>query len=176
MEMPSPYGASETHGDVHTLCYELSLPYPRERVWAAVATPEGLPTWLAAAEPFERREGGAITLRWLNTDLEGNATVAPGRVTAWEPESLAEYTVEIHGRIRFELEKAPVSVGGTLLHFTNEMPGTDDQRLDCLAGWHHHFEYLMQSLAGHPADWAAWRLDRWRELRGEYEKGKRELP
>ncbi|WP_372408438.1 SRPBCC domain-containing protein [Streptomyces luteireticuli] len=177
MEIPSPYGASETHGDVHTLRYELSLPYPQERVWDAVATPEGLPAWLAAAEPFERREGGAITLRWLNAaGPEGTGTVAPGRVTAWEPPSVAEYTVEVHGRIRFELERAPASVGGTLLHFTNEMPGTDDERLDCLAGWHHHFEYLLQALAGHPADWPTWSVERWRELRREYGEGKRELP
>ncbi|GAA2937481.1 hypothetical protein GCM10020221_36550 [Streptomyces thioluteus] len=177
MEIPSPYGASETHGDVHTLRYELSLPYPQERVWDAVATPEGLPTWLAAAEPFERREGGAITLRWLNAaGPEGAGTVAPGRVTAWEPPSVAEYTVEVHGRIRFELERAPASVGGTLLHFTNEMPGTDDERLDCLAGWHHHFEYLLQALAGHPADWPTWSVERWEALRREYGEGKRELP
>lgn len=176
MEIPSPYGSSETHGDIHTLRYELSLPYPLPRVWAAIATPEGLPTWLAAAEPFEPRAGGAITLRWLNTNREGEVTIAPGRVTAWEPRSLAEYTVEVHGRIRFELEPAPASVGGTLLHFANEVPGTDDERLDCLAGWHHHFEYLLQALAGHPADWPAWTPARWRELRSEYQQGKREPP
>ncbi|MEW2580669.1 SRPBCC domain-containing protein [Streptomyces syringium] len=171
MEIPSPYGSSDTRGDIHTLRYELSLPYPVEDVWAAVATAEGLPTWLAAADPFEPTAGGAVTLRWLNTDTEGKATVAPGRVTAWEPRRLAEYTVDVHGRIRFELEPAPASVGGTLLHFTNEMRGTEDVRLDCLAGWHHHFEYLTKALAGHPMDWSQWTLNRWRHLRGEYEAG-----
>ncbi|MFI9720244.1 SRPBCC domain-containing protein [Streptomyces sp. NPDC052396] len=171
MEIPSPYGSSETRGESHTLRYEVSLPYPQSKVWAAIATPEGLPTWLAAADPFEQREGGAITLRWLNTDPEGKATIAAGRVTAWQPQRLAEYTVEVHGRVRFELEPAPVSVGGTLLHFTNELTGADDQRLDCLAGWHHHFEYLLQALAGHPADWPSWNVERWQQLRGEYERG-----
>ncbi|MBB4894442.1 uncharacterized protein YndB with AHSA1/START domain [Streptomyces olivoverticillatus] len=172
MEIPSPYGSSESKGDQHTLHYELSVPHPQADVWAAIATPEGLPTWLAAAEPFEQREGGAITLRWLNTDPEGKATVAPGQVTAWDPPRLVEYTVDIHGRIRFELEPAPASVGGTLLHFTNELTGAEDTRLDCLAGWHHHFEYLLSALAGHPADWSAWQPDRWRKLRTEYQRGR----
>ncbi|MEV5509768.1 SRPBCC domain-containing protein [Streptomyces orinoci] len=171
MEIPSPYGSSRTHGNSHTLHYELSLPYPQSQVWAAIATPEGLPSWLAAAEPFEQREGGAITLRWLKPGPEGGTTVAPGRVTAWQPQRLAEYTVEVHGRIRFELEPAPHSVGGTLLHFTNEITGPEDERLDCLAGWHHHFEYLLQALAGHPADWPSWSPDRPRRLRQDYERG-----
>ncbi|MEV4742768.1 SRPBCC domain-containing protein [Streptomyces sp. NPDC049555] len=172
MEIPSPYGAAESRGDIHTLRYELSIPYPVDEVWDAIATPEGLPAWLAVAEPFEQREGGAITLRWQNTDAQGNATVAPGRVTAWQPKRVVEYTVEIHGRIRFELEPGPLGVGGTLLHFTNEMTGTEDVRLDCLAGWHHHFEYLLQALGGNPADWSAWTTERWRQLRDEY-RGKR---
>ncbi|MEU1378101.1 SRPBCC domain-containing protein [Streptomyces triculaminicus] len=172
MEIPSPYGASETKGDIHVLRYELSIPYPVDEVWAAIATPEGLPTWLAVADPFEQREGGAITLRWQNTDAKGHATVAPGRVTAWDPTQLVEYTVEIHGRVRFELERGPLGVGGTLLHFTNEMTGPDDVRLDCLAGWHHHFEYLLQALGGQPADWSQWTMDRWRELRERYESGR----
>ncbi|UQI42996.1 SRPBCC domain-containing protein [Streptomyces sp. HU2014] len=170
MEMPSLYGRSEKRGaDDHLLRYELSVPFPVAEVWQAVATPEGLPAWLAAADPFEQREGGAITLRWLNTDPEGHATVAPGRVTAWQPRRVAEYTVEIHGRIRFELEPAPHSVGGTLLHFTNELACSESVRLDCLAGWHHHFEYLLEALAGRPADWSGWTLERWRKLRAEYE-------
>ncbi|MEH6377031.1 SRPBCC domain-containing protein [Streptomyces sp. KLMMK] len=170
MEIPSLYGKSEPRGeDSHLLRYELSLPFPKAEVWLAIATPEGLPTWLAAAEPFEQREGGSITLRWQNTDEAGKATVAPGRVTAWQPQRLAEYTVDIHGRIRFELEDAPASVGGTLLHFTNEFTGPDNVRLDCLAGWHHHFEYLLEALAGRPADWSGWTLERWRKLRAEYE-------
>ncbi|MBT2384426.1 SRPBCC domain-containing protein [Streptomyces sp. ISL-11] len=168
METPSPYGTSEIHDGTHTLRYTLSLPYPVEEVWAAVATPEVLPAWLAAADPLEPRRDGAVTLRWLNTDERGHSTVAPGKVTAWEPFRVAEYTVDIHGRVRFELE--PAAGGGTVLRFTNEVPGADSVRLDCLAGWHVHFEYLREALAGRPADWSAWTLDRWRELRREYER------
>ncbi|SHG62500.1 SRPBCC domain-containing protein [Streptoalloteichus hindustanus] len=167
METTCPYGTSETRGETHLLRYELRFPHPVGKVWAAVATPHGLPGWLAEADPFEQRVGGAITLRWLNTDEQGNATVASGEVTAWEPERLAEYTVEIHGRIRFELSPAD---GGTLLRFVNEMTGPEGERLSCLAGWHNHFEYLRDALDGRPKDWSTWTLDHWRELYSEYER------
>ncbi|WP_406271846.1 hypothetical protein OHT93_21850 [Streptomyces sp. NBC_00191] len=41
------------------LRFELRLPHAVVRVWAAVATPEGMPTWLAAADVLEPRIGGA---------------------------------------------------------------------------------------------------------------------
>ncbi|MFB7222944.1 SRPBCC domain-containing protein [Streptomyces sp. NPDC056227] len=160
-------GTAETHGDHHLLRFTLRLPYPVPRVWAAVASSEGLRGWLAAADPFEPRIGGAITLRWLNTDPDGNATVASGTVTAWDVERVAEYTLEgVHGRIRFHLE--PPRGEHVLLRFSNEFHGDDALRLDCLAGWHNHFEYLMDALDGHPADWSRWTPARWRELRESY--------
>lgn len=127
----------------------------------------GAAGWLAAAEPFEPRIGGRVTLRWLNTDEAGNATVASGTVTAWDVERVAEYTLEgAHGRIRFHLE--PPRGDHVVLRFTNEFRGDDASRLDRLAGWHHHFEYLVQALDGHPADWSAWTFTRWQELRDGY--------
>ncbi|MCX4534462.1 MULTISPECIES: SRPBCC domain-containing protein [unclassified Streptomyces] len=160
-------GTAETHGDHHLLRFTLRLPHPVPRVWAAVASSEGLRGWLAAADPFEPRIGGAITLRWLNTDPDGNATVASGTVTAWDVERVAEYTLEgVHGRIRFHLE--PPRGDHVLLRFSNEFHGDDALRLDCLAGWHNHFEYLVDALDGHPVDWSRWTLTRWRELRESY--------
>lgn len=118
-------GTSETHGDQHILRFTLRLPHPVPRVWAAVASSEGLPGWLAAADPFEPRIGGAVTLRWLNTDRDGHATVASGTVTAWDIERVAEYTLEgLHGRIRFHLE--PPRGDHVLLRFTNEFRGDDE--------------------------------------------------
>ncbi|MFJ1846459.1 SRPBCC domain-containing protein [Streptomyces sp. NPDC088146] len=160
-------GTSETHGDLHTLRFLLRLPHPVPRVWAAVASSEGLAGWLAAADPFEPHIGGAITLRWLNTDRDGHATVASGTVTAWDVERIAEYTLEgLHGRMRFHLE--PPRGDHVLLRFTNEFRGDDGLRLDCLAGWHDHFHYLVDTLDGYPADWPKWTPVRWAELREEY--------
>lgn len=163
-----PHGTSETrHGDDHLLRYELQLPHPVVRVWAAVATPGGLATWLAAADVLEPRLGGAVALRRLNADMEGRHAVAEGTVTAWDVEHVAEYTVTVHGRIRFHLE--PWIEVGTTLRFTNEFRGTDEQRRDRLAGWHQHLELLADALDGRPVtDWSTWTADRWQELRQTY--------
>ncbi|MBM7170521.1 SRPBCC domain-containing protein [Streptomyces sp. G44] len=157
-------GTSRTEGTTQHLHYELSLPHPVENVWAAVATPEGLPGWLAAADVFEPRLDGAVTLRWLNGEPDA---VHSGRITAWDPDVVAEYTIDLHGRCRFHLEPA-VRHLGTTLRFTNEFDGDDALRLDCLAGWHHHFEFLAEALDGRPKDWSTWNLDRWRQLRETY--------
>lgn len=160
-------GTSETHGDLHVLRFTLRLPHPVPRVWAAVASSGGLPEWLAAADPFEARVGGAVTLRRLNPAPDGQATVASGTVTAWDVERIAEYTVDgLHGRMRFHLE--PPRGDHVLLRFTNEFRGDDALRLDCLAGWHDHFGYLVDALAGRPADWTKWTPVRWAGLREEY--------
>ncbi|MFD7229974.1 SRPBCC domain-containing protein [Streptomyces sp. NPDC059881] len=167
-----PYGTGETRdgddGTTHVLHFVLHLPHPVVRVWAAVATPEGLPQWLAAADLLEPHLGGGVTLRWLNAEGEGAGTVVSGRVTAWDMEAVAEYTVEVHGRVRFHMEPAPADSLATVLRFTNEFTGSDERRLDNLAGWHQHFEYLSDALDGRPADWAAWTPDRFQHLRAEY--------
>ncbi|MBT2368749.1 SRPBCC domain-containing protein [Streptomyces sp. ISL-10] len=163
-----PQGTTETRDDgTRLLRYELRLPHPVIRVWAAVATPEGLPAWLCAADVLEPRLGGAVTLRWLNADADGRHIVAEGHVTAWDVERVAEYTVTVHGRIRFHLE--PHGDEGTVLRFTNELRCDDEVLLDCLAGWHHHFELLVAALEGRPTtDWSTWTPERWQQLRDAY--------
>ncbi|MFC9395941.1 SRPBCC domain-containing protein [Streptomyces sp. NPDC057027] len=162
-----PRGRSETHdGDRHLLHFVVDLPQPMPMVWAAVASPEGLPGWLCEADPLEPRLGGKVTLRWLNSDTE-----VSGHVTAWDPDYVAEYTVgPTHGRIRFHLEAGSGGGGSTVLRFTNEVRGTPEYRLDCLAGWHDHFERLEAALDGHPTDWRDWSPERWRHLRELYER------
>ncbi|MFE7582374.1 SRPBCC domain-containing protein [Streptomyces gardneri] len=168
-----PRGRCETHdGDTHLLRYVMELPHPPAVVWGAVATAEGLPGWLCAADPLEPRLGGRVTLRWLNSETE-----VSGWVTAWDPEYVAEYTVDPpHGRIRFHLEPGSGGGGSTVLRFTNEFRGTREYRLDCLAGWHDHFERLSAALDGHPTDWGSWQPERWRHLRGLYERDEAPWP
>ncbi|GAA3789809.1 hypothetical protein ACFS5L_40070 [Streptomyces phyllanthi] len=163
-------GTGRTRGDTHTLHFTLHLPrHPVERVWPVVAGHgDGLRTWLAAADTFEPRLGGAVALRWLNTGPGGETPPAvAGRITAWDVERVAEYTLEgFHGRIRLHLE--PDGEHGTTLRFSNEIRGDDELRRDCLAAWHLHFEYLAEALDGHPVDWTAWTPDRFEELRQTY--------
>lgn len=144
------HATSERRGEDHwVLRFELHLPYAYETLWPALTTQDGLRGWLAAADVLERRLGGTVTLRWLNT-----GTVATGRVTAWDVERVAEYTLGEQGRMRFHLEA--VGTDSTVIRFVNERGGPEDVRLDCLAGWHEHFELLESALAGTPADWSAW--------------------
>lgn len=160
-------GTSRTQGPTQHLRFTLGLPHPVEKVWAAVATAGGLPGWLAAADVFEPRLGGAVTLRWFNGEADATHS---GHFTAWDPDVVAEYTIDLHGRCRFHLE--PAGGAATTLRFTNEFDGDDALRLDCLAGWHQHFEFLADALDGRPKDWSTWSLDRWRELRSAYENAK----
>ncbi|GAA2795877.1 SRPBCC domain-containing protein [Streptomyces showdoensis] len=160
-----PRGRSETHdGDTHVLRFTVGLPHPVPLVWAAVASPEGLPQWLCAADPLEPRLDGRVTLRWLNGD-----TVVSGRVTAWDPDVVAEYTVgPPHGRIRFHLEPGPDGGGSAVLRFTAEFRGPRGAKVDMLAGWHEHLERLVRALDGRPTEWRDWSPERWRELRELY--------
>ncbi|MFJ6016577.1 SRPBCC domain-containing protein [Streptomyces sp. NPDC092952] len=164
-------GTSETHGDdQYVLRFTLRLPHPVPRVWAAVAGSEGLPGWLAAADPFEPRVGGAITLHRLTPDIPGRAPAVSGTVTAWDVERVAEYTFAGRpGRIRFHLE--PPRGDHVLLRFTHEFHGDDELVLDRLASWHDHFRYLADALDGSPADWSKWTPVRWAALREEYAAG-----
>ncbi|MFC7310001.1 SRPBCC domain-containing protein [Streptomyces monticola] len=159
-------GTSRTEDGTQHLHFELRLPHPVEKVWHAVATPEGLEGWLAAADVLEPRLGGAVTLRWLNQD-DPVAGTHSGRVTAWDVERIAEYTVDsLHGRMRFHLE--PDGPTGTTVRFSNEFTGDDALRLDCLAGWHDHFLFLADALDGRPMEWPTWSPERWQRLRDAY--------
>jgi uncharacterized protein YndB with AHSA1/START domain len=126
-------GATETREDgTRVLHYLLRFPQPVENVWAAVATSEGLRGWLAAADVFEPRLGGTVTLRGIGS----------GRITAWDVERVAEYAVEGRGRIRFHLE--PGRPSGTTIRFTHESPRDED------LGWRERFAHLSAYVEGTP--------------------------
>ncbi|MEU9232201.1 SRPBCC domain-containing protein [Streptomyces subrutilus] len=159
---PVSHGTSESRGeDRWRIHFEPHFPYAYEALWPALTTPEGLRGWLAEAQVLERRLGGAVTLRRPPT-----GTVATGHVTAWDVERVVEYTLTGPERIRFHLE--PVGTDSTVIRFVHERGGPESERLDCLAGWHEHFELLESALAGRPADWAAWTGAHRAALRADY--------
>ncbi|MFJ9760890.1 SRPBCC domain-containing protein [Streptomyces sp. NPDC101149] len=137
MTDPIEEGTAKHRGDLHVRHYVLHLSRPVEEVWRALATAAGLRQWLAAAEPFEPRLGGAVGLRLPDG-------TARGRITAWDVERVAEYTVEDRGRIRFHLE--PGRPQGTTVRFTHE---TGDDRDP---GWRQRFERLLAQVEGDGAD------------------------
>ena len=123
-------GTSQTHGNTHILHFLVRLPGPVEQVWPALATPQGLAGWFTPADVLQPRLDGAVTLRDLGA----------GRITAWDVERIAEYTVEGGGRIRFHLERD--GEAGTALRFTHEFQGERESE----ARWRSRFERLIQLL------------------------------
>ncbi|MEV4947598.1 SRPBCC domain-containing protein [Streptomyces sp. NPDC053755] len=168
-----PRGRCETHeGDARLLRFVVELPHPPARVWAAVATPEGLRRWFCAAEVLEPRLGGRVSLRPLTGD-----PVLAGRVTAWDPEYVAEYTVDPpHARIRFHLEPGGTGGGSTVLRLTLGTRATPEAALDLLARWHDHVERLAAALDGTPADWPGWTPERRLHLRELYARDEAPWP
>ncbi|GGN28614.1 hypothetical protein [Streptomyces fuscichromogenes] len=120
-------GTSQTHGRTHILHFLVRLPGAPHQVWPRLTTPDGLAAWFTAADVLQPRLGGTVTLRDLGT----------GRVTAWDVDRVAEYTVENGGRIRFHLERDGESASA--LRFTHEFKGEADSE----QGWRTRFERLI---------------------------------
>ncbi|MGI5456888.1 SRPBCC domain-containing protein [Streptomyces sp. CA-249302] len=125
-------GTSQTHGNTRILHFLVRVPRPMGQVWEAVAGPEGLAGWFTVAEVLEPRLGGAVTLRDLGS----------GRITAWDVDRVAEYTLDEGGRIRFHLERD--GEDGTALRFTHEFRGERATE----SGWRARFEVLLARLEG----------------------------
>jgi uncharacterized protein YndB with AHSA1/START domain len=167
MSATSPDGTIEERDGKRILRFERRLEHPVDRVWAALTEPSELVGWLAEAE-LERREGGPIVLRWLNSDEEGNQAVLHGTITRLEPPRLIEYEGDIHGLLRWELREEG---SGCVLTFINETPAPDDFIPMAAAGWHIHLDHLDAALAGRPVDWPRWDRDHlpaWAALRDRY--------
>src|SRR5882724_2632462 len=107
-------GTIETRSGFHILRFERHLLHPIEQVWAAITEPERLVAWLGEVDG-EPSQGGHIQLRWLNTDENGNGAVMNATITQFEPPHLLEYTGDIHGVLRFELQE---EASGCLLIFS----------------------------------------------------------
>ncbi|MEU1514751.1 hypothetical protein ABZ490_21730 [Streptomyces sp. NPDC005811] len=107
------------------------LPVPMEAVWPAVSTRDGIAVWWTEVDLLEPRLGGAVVLRGLGE----------GRVTAWDVDRVAEYTLE-GGRMRFHLERD--GDDAAILRFTREFPGEREQESD----WQARLEYLGALLSG----------------------------
>ncbi|MGW4562692.1 SRPBCC family protein [Streptomyces sp. NPDC004561] len=127
-------GTSQTHGNTHILHFLVRIPRPMEDVWPAVSTPEGLGAWCTAVDVLEPHLDGEVTLRDLGS----------GRVTAWDVDRVAEYTVEGGGRIRFHLERE--GEAGSALRFTHEYQGKGESE----SGWRARFERLIGTLEPSP--------------------------
>jgi uncharacterized protein YndB with AHSA1/START domain len=138
------------------LRFERRLAHPPQRVWRAITDSADLAAWLIADGSVDAREGGAVLLRWSDTE------VARGVVTRCEPPHLLEYTwqegEQPESVVRFEL--TPVT-DGTLLVLTHMRI---ESRAGFGAGWHAHLDLLAGLLDGRDVEWQ----ERWDALLPSY--------
>jgi uncharacterized protein YndB with AHSA1/START domain len=148
--------------------FERRLSHPIEKVWAALTERSELIKWWGDAT-LELVEGGEFTLRWLNTDDEGNAVAMNSTISDLDPPRLLETTGlwgarkegklvdETEAVLRWELE---ADGDETVLRFTNTLRLADKERTMVPAGWHYHLDALATALAGGTVDiadpWEAW--------------------
>jgi uncharacterized protein YndB with AHSA1/START domain len=141
--------------------FERRLAHPIDKVWAALTERAELIKWWGDAT-LELVEGGEFTLRWLNTDEEGNAVAMNATISDLDPPRVLETAGvwastntsgetldEKHAVLRWELE---ADGDETVLRFTNVVELTDEERMDVPAGWHHHLDALATVLDGGSVD------------------------
>lgn len=160
---PDPDGVlEEGDGGTAVVRFTRRLAHPVERVWTALTSEAELIQWWGDAD-VELTEGGAFTLRWLNTDDQGNATVMHATITRLDPPRLLEMTGDRHGVLRWELQPDP---GGTVLTFSSTLQLPAEYRSRVLAGWHFHLDALAGALDGQKADLAG--VGGWDQIHDQY--------
>jgi uncharacterized protein YndB with AHSA1/START domain len=143
--------------------FERRLAHPIEKVWAALTDRSELIKWWGDAT-LELVEGGDFTLRWLNTDEEGNAVAMNATVSSLDPPRRLETTGiwastkqtgetidERHAVLRWELE---ADGDETVLRFTNIVQLAEEERANVPGGWHYHLDALATALGGGSVDLA----------------------
>ena len=131
-----------------TIRFVRRLDHPVEKVWGAITEPAEMRRWWGVGT-VDLREGGTFEVRWLNTDDEGNRSEMHATITRLEPPWLLETDGDMHGVLRWELER---DGDGTVLTFSSTLELPEEFRTKVLAGWHWHLDALAGALDGGTAD------------------------
>jgi len=154
-------------GEHATLTFRRVYAHAPDKVWEAIATPEGLRGWLLCTEAvIEGRVGGRIEM------VSGPAAYrSTGKILAWEPPRLFEYEWNVAPvpemprgeQAIFRYELAAVGEATHLLVTVRRI--TLQSARGFLPGLHAFLDRLEAQLDGRPLpDWLA----RFGELRGRY--------
>ncbi|HEY5226915.1 MAG TPA: SRPBCC family protein [Opitutaceae bacterium] len=154
-------------GDFARLFYQRRLPYPRERVWAALTDPEQVKKWLMATSvAIDGRPGGS-----LDTVAGPSQIRATGKILTWDPPRAYEYEWVVEPReelpkgensfVRWEL----ADVGGETVLTLEHRRLTRATGSGFAAGWHAFLDRLAALVDGRPLpDW----IKRFTELQRDY--------
>lgn len=129
--------------DRWTLVFVRDLPYPRERVWAALTEPEQLREWAPFTADRDLGSPGAATLTMIDGDT---AEDLPAQVRQVEPPALLEYTLG-GDLLRWELAAAGPGTRLTLRHTVAE---GREWVPKVAAGWHLCLTVAERLLDGRP--------------------------
>jgi uncharacterized protein YndB with AHSA1/START domain len=143
--------------DANTLRFVRLLPGPIERVWSFLVDGDKRARWLASG-PLEPRVGGAVTLRFRNSELSPVAEPVPDRyagdecgagrserVLAFESPTRLVITWQPDSEVTFELAPVGDRVRLTLTHRRLVAYAT---MLSVAGGWHAHLDILDAVLGG----------------------------
>jgi uncharacterized protein YndB with AHSA1/START domain len=125
------------------ITFERSYAVTPERLWRAIATKDGIASWLADGD-FEEREGGAVRF-----EFNEDQTVI-GEVLVWDPYSELTHTWNINGEVpstvNYRIEETDTGTKMTLTHtkLPAEMAG------GYTPGWHAYLDRLEQAISGSP--------------------------
>jgi uncharacterized protein YndB with AHSA1/START domain len=171
-------GAVERSGEEYEVVFERRLDHPIDSVWLALTEPAAIEKWLATANEFELREGGAVELRWHKSEAEDGMRAT---ITEIDPPRLLEWSGGPAGHpaaaCRWELRP---DGNGCVLTFTSWVPVEEIERRaaedpekwsppSMLAGWHLHLGYLEDLLDGRRTEWEDRPLEQeWRPLYERY--------
>lgn len=168
--LPKDAGTWRETDDGLELRYERRLRHSPEKVWKAIATPEGIACWFAIPVGMEMRAGGQYNLRFnhpvTDTWTEANAAaVRPNTILAYDPPRLFEHTFGEGHVVRWALEP---DGDGTWLVMTHRVPAKDiGEATGYLGGWQQHLKGLEAAIAGQAT---LWNWDGWRELKAAYDE------
>jgi uncharacterized protein YndB with AHSA1/START domain len=162
-----PKGTLTPEGERATLTFHRTYRHSADRVWDAIATPEGLREWLMCTHAaIDGYVGGRIELvsgppRYRST----------GRILAWEPPSVLEYEWNVAPvpempegeRMIFRYELTPDGDSTHLVVTCRQI--TRQTARGFLPGLHAFLDRLEAQLDGRPApDW----MQRFGEVRAHY--------
>jgi uncharacterized protein YndB with AHSA1/START domain len=141
-------------GDRAVLHFVRRLPFPVERVWAAITDPEQRDKWMGKTS-IDPRTGGTIETIASGPPLPPDKKRMTGRILVWDPPHVFEHEwnqpIVEPGVVRYELEP---DGAGTLLRFSHRglsVPNATGFR----SGTHAFLDRLAAHLAGEPLpNWA----------------------
>lgn len=167
-KLPADAGTWREVEGGYELRFERRLRHAPEKVWTAIATPEGIGRWFAQPD-MEMREGGRYDLRFAhpvseNWSAEDAARVRPNTVRVYDPPRVFEHTFGEGNIVRWEIEP---DGDGSWLVMTHHVPADDIGSVTgYLGGWTQHLRGLETAVIGKTAQWD-W--DAWRALRVAYD-------